>query len=592
MRWVYKYISIGLLLSSIQLYGQSYNLKVLTLDSDSVTLASLIDKWENKFIDSSGLLLQLNEFTAQLHKQAYLAASWDTIIWQQQQCTALLHLGEVFEWVSLDVSQVPANWLSPTPFRKRDYHQKPLQPQQWANLQEALAIQAANRGFPFAKIELDSLQWLAPRRLKAQVAVTPGKPIFFEEITWEGALRLNKVYLQQHLGWTPGQPYQEKVVQQVATRLQELPFIQLKGSPTVQFIGDQARLRLELEPKQASRFDFVVGVLPRSQQTGRLLVTGQLDAQLQNALGKGERLDLHFDQLRPQTQNLRLALDYPYLLNLPFSLNGGLELYRRDTNFLNLNWQLGVGYRLPNNQIISAFWQRQLTNVLNVDSTLLSRTGRLPDTLDVSRNAFGLDLVWQNLDYRLNPRQGWDIGLRVSAGQRSVRINSQVADFGFAGLYDSLELSSVQYRLAASIDRYFKLGQLSVLKFGLRTAAIIGDAPSFTNEQYRIGGNRLLRGFDEESIFAAAYGLGTLEYRFLLGGNSFLYTFFDAAIIQQETGGDIENRSRTSVQGLGTGISFQTRAGLFGLSLAFGRFEGDAFDFGAPKVHFGYLSLF
>jgi outer membrane translocation and assembly module TamA len=85
----------------------------------------------------------------------------------------------------------------------------------------------------------------------------------------------------------------------------------------------------------------------------------------------------------------------------------------------------------------------------------------------------------------------------------------------------------------------------------------------------------------------------TLEYRFLLTTNSYLYSFFDWA--------RVDNTSLNSppeidpilwYQGFGAGITFETRAGLFGLSLAFGRQDQLPFDLGAPKVHFGYVSLF
>jgi hypothetical protein len=44
--------------------------------------------------------------------------------------------------------------------------------------------------------------------------------------------------------------------------------------------------------------------------------------------------------------------------------------------------------------------------------------------------------------------------------------------------------------------------------------------------------------------------------------------------------------------GFGAGISFETSAGVFGVSLAYGKQLGNPIDFSAPKVHFGYVSLF
>ncbi len=49
----------------------------------------------------------------------------------------------------------------------------------------------------------------------------------------------------------------------------------------------------------------------------------------------------------------------------------------------------------------------------------------------------------------------------------------------------------------------------------------------FRNELFEIGGYKLLRGFNEESIYANSYEIGTLEYRLLTGINSYLFTFAD-----------------------------------------------------------------
>jgi hemolysin activation/secretion protein len=82
----------------------------------------------------------------------------------------------------------------------------------------------------------------------------------------------------------------------------------------------------------------------------------------------------------------------------------------------------------------------------------------------------------------------------------------------------------------------------------------------FRNELFQIGGYRLLRGFDEESIYATQYGVFTAEYRNLLALNSYLFTFIDAGLVKTRYQSvDIGNQF---VSG-GIGLVFETtRAGL------------------------------
>jgi outer membrane protein assembly factor BamA len=573
--------------------GQVISLQLLVPDASLKELQRFKSFPDSTFADSLQLNNSLVAFIAELHEEGYLEASTDTLLRTNNRYTAILHRGPLYRWVTLSGGNIPKEWLSKAGFRSRLYSDKPLDINRWLQLQKQLAGIAANNGFPFAQVKLDSIQWQAPGELDAKITMQKGPLIFFEKIDLTGEAQISTTYLHSHLGLFPGQAYDESLIKKVQQRIQELPFVQLQEAPRVQFIGDQARLILKLAPKKASRFDFIVGVLPQSQQTGRLLVTAQLDGALQNALGKGERVEVAFEQLRPLTQELDLAFNYPYLLNLPFGIEAQLNLYKRDTNFINLNWQLGIDYLLSGGRSVQAFVAQNQTNLLSVDSIQIQQFNRLPDTLDVRRRTFGLRFNLNQLDYRTSPTKGWEWQFSAGVGQKTIRRNASVEAAGLDNLYDSLTLRSAQYRLETNLARYQNIGQRGVIKTAFTGAVILAPEPVLANEQFRIGGNQLLRGFDEEGIFATNFGLLTLEYRFLLTTNSYLYSFFDWA--------RVDNTSLNSppeidpilwYQGFGAGITFETRAGLFGLSLAFGRQDQLPFDLGAPKVHFGYVSLF
>ena len=54
----------------------------------------------------------------------------------------------------------------------------------------------------------------------------------------------------------------------------------------------------------------------------------------------------------------------------------------------------------------------------------------------------------------------------------------------------------------------------------------------FTNELYRIGGFKSIRGIDEQSIYASTFGIATFEYRFLFEQNSAFLLFADGGWYQ------------------------------------------------------------
>jgi len=111
----------------------------------------------------------------------------------------------------------------------------------------------------------------------------------------------------------------------------------------------------------------------------------------------------------------------------------------------------------------------------------------------------------------------------------------------------------------------------------------------FLNELYRLGGSKQLRGFDEQTVFSDIYNILTLEYRLLLGENSYLAAFGDYGFVRNDL---LDTNKWDNPIGIGAGLNFETGAGIFGISTAVGKTREIPFNFRNAKIHFGYLSVF
>ena len=341
-------------------------------------------------------------------------------------------------------------------------------------------------------------------------------------------------------------------------------------------------MQLFLEDKKSSQFDGIVGVLPNQANPGQVNITGDAHLKLQNSLNAGEVIELNWQKLLGNTQDLTVHGLYPFILSTPFGVEGDLHIYKQDTTYLDVTETIGLQYLLPGGNYLKIFITKDQTTLLSTAG--LEYITALPQYADVTTTSYGLGFKKEHLDYQYNPRMGYSIEATGSVGTRQIIENANVNPIA----YDSVKLNTTEYRLSLVFDKYFPLGKRSVIDVGTQSAYL--NSPSiFSNELYRIGGLKTLRGFDEESILASAYSIGKIEYRYLLEKNSNLFTFINGGWYQNKSN-DL-NISGTPF-GFGVGMSFETKLGIFSVSYALGKFGNNPIDFREAKIHFGILSYF
>ncbi|OWY20534.1 hypothetical protein C7N43_13815 [Sphingobacteriales bacterium UPWRP_1] len=568
--------------------------------ADSALLANIADT-KNNFTTSQQCTAALRNWLTRLQDRGYLAASFDSVYSDTLKTSCSFYLGKPYKWVALHVEQIPKNVLQQAGYRAKTLAAKPVNLQQLQQLQQNLLRYAENNGYPFASVNLQAVQ-LQDSLVEAALHWEPGKRITIDSIIIIGDAKINKAYLHNYLGIKQGKPYNEAAIQQIPGRLRELPFVQEAGLPKVQFFDTRARVNLLLKRKKASRFNVVLGILPQTQTTlptgaprNRLQIIGDGQLNLMNIAGIGDQLDVDFKSYVSKRRELKVNLLYPYLPLLPVGADARFELFIADTLFRDVRTYFGLQYAGRGNNFVKVFADRKTSVLLTIDSLKLAATRRLPDVLDVANTLYGIELNREHLDYRFNPRKGYVLNVVAGAGTKKVKASLPVLNIGetleidFKSQYDSLNnRSRFQYRFALRADKYWSIGQRSVIKTGIGSA-LLGNRQLLQNELLRIGGNRLLRGFDEESIWASFYAVATLEYRFLLSQNSNAFLFVDAANVQNKS----RNTNTTDYPfGFGLGANLETKAGIFGLMYALGRQQGNPLNVRQGKIHFGYVNYF
>jgi outer membrane protein assembly factor BamA len=442
---------------------------------------------------------------------------------------------------------------------------------------------------------LDSIR-LEEDKINAMLKVTKGPLYHIDSIRVFGKAKISKNFLNHYLGIPKGGLYNKEKLEQVSKRILELPYLQEMQPSDISMLGTGSVLNLYLAPKKSSQFNFLIGVLPAANQGSKFQLTADVNLNLKNALNGGESILLNWQQLQKKSPRLNLGYQKPYIFSSNFGFDFAFDLFKKDSTFLQVNGQLGLQYLLSANQAGKFFvqWQNSFLLANGVDTNQVKATKKLPVNIDVSTASFGMDYEWIKTDYRLNPRSGNEIKITASAGIKNLKRNNDILSikdplFNYASLYDSLKERSYQFRIKLMAAHYFPLRKQTAFKTAIN-AGIYNSQSIFRNELFQIGGYRLLRGFDEESIYATAYGVATAEYRIRVSLNSYFFGFADGGMVKNKY--QNVNLNNTFVSA-GLGMALETKLGLLNISYAIGKRDDIKFNIReASKIHFGYVNYF
>lgn len=576
---------IFFLLLGIQGFGQQRTLPVKVICTDQPRYEKKIARWigSSRLKPDTFLISQKSEeIVNRLYSKGHVAASVDSVSFKPEFIIFHVVAGSRFELGSIQYSGVPDELVKKA-LGRTIREGEVLSPRTLARQKGKIIRYFENRGYPFTTAQLDSVS-ISSGQLSAKMIIDKGPEIKIDSVVVKGTSKVRPKYIQTYLGIRPDDLYNESRIRNVSTRIKELAFVAENRDPIVQFQEDKAKVLLFLDKRKASEFDGILGVLPNNQDPGKVLITGELKLKLLSAFGRGELISLQWQKLQARTQRLDVVLTVPFLFNTPFGIDGSFNLYKRDTLFLNLQGKGGIIYQMRGGDHLKVFVDARTTNVI-ARSVLINGSGALkPDFVDSQILLYGFGANISRLDYRFNPRKGFDLEAEVSAGTKTIDKDATVPPERYAGLTSKSFIANATLHA----NYFIPIAKRQTIRIGLKGGYLFSDQ-LFESEMFRIGGLKTLRGFDEESIYANLYSIGTVEYRFLIDRNSFAFAFFDGAYY--EFNGVNSNVSDRPF-GFGLGVNFETKIGIFSVTYALGKQFNNPIDFRTGKLHFGIVNRF
>lgn len=534
----------------------------LTIDGKSVEDSAVISniKVAETLQDSSLLSPYLNQLIISVYEQGYITAQFDSTYADTSIAYARLDAGQKYEWVSLKPGNLSPLIINEIGF-KNSFDSQTFKQSELNSLFETLIRYYENNGHPFVSVKLDSIE-ITNGSISASINLNKNAYITIDSIIVKGYDKIPSNFIKYNLLLKPGMLYNEEIIQDVPININEIPFAASARDPQVLFTKEKTTVYLYLKEVKANRFDGVIGL--QSNEDGTVSFNGDLYLKLLNLFKTGETFTINWKRPDDEIQTLDLKVQFPFIFKTPLWLDLQLNLLKQDTTFLNLGFIGGFQYMIRPRNFVSLHIEQKSSSIL------LQNKESAVGVNEYSSSIFRIGLQSSRLDDNIGPRKGYRLKTSLGSGTRKTSDQSQ---------------SQQLYTFDAEF--YFPLKKRSVIATRLQSAGIFSDN-LFDNELYRIGGLKTLRGFNEQSIFSSFYNIGTLEYRFLMTRQSYLFGFTDVAYTEN----DVTSNTNDLLLGTGLGLTFNTRSGIFTLSYALGKQENQPFDFQTSKLHFGYINQF
>ena len=431
-------------------------------------------------------------------------------------------------------------------------------------------------GYPFAKVEVDSLKSYeeqGDQKLQVSLKIVEGRLTTIEEVKIEGNNDTKDHVVLRELRFKPGEVYNSEKVKTIKEKLERLNLFSSVSEPELYFGTKGGGLRIKVQEGNTNSFDGVVGYVPKGVTNQPGYFTGFVSVSLRNLFGTGRRLAIRWQREDQATQEVELRYLEPWVLNLPVNLDFALLQREQDSSYIRRRIDLKGALMITEGFTVALlFGQNRVIPSSSLAAPLVSES---------RTTTIGGEIRFDTRDDIYSPTSGihyrsdYRIGRKVFSGRGSPSLGR---------LNQSFTVKS----LGVDLEFYTQPFPRQVIGTGIHARDLRSDHLD-DGDLYRFGGTNTMRGYRENQFLGSSIVWTNLEYRFLMSRRSYLFGFIDTGYYFRPAD---EERRITSTQafkvGYGIGFRVDTSIGLLGVSYALG--DGDTFSTG--KVHFGVVNQF
>tara|TARA_B100000787_G_scaffold127801_1_gene96853 strand:+ start:97 stop:1761 length:1665 start_codon:yes stop_codon:yes gene_type:complete len=548
----YLLLLIAILGYTSSVCSQDFSLEI---NSNKITENIFLSKikYKKKHIDSIALHVELNRVQKHLKMNGYFLSRIDSILQEGEKYIAYLNLDKKVDSVFLKYNGINKQILQKYNFKK-NYIKIPIN-QLEEILNEITTFQEL-KGNAFSKIKLKKLR-ISNNILYAEINLISFKKRTIDKIIFKGYENFPKSFIKNYLNVNSKTTFNKKKLIEISKFSKGLDFVSETKSPETLFTKDSTFIYVYLKKIKGSSFDGLINFT--SQENGKLQFKGYLDLKLKNTLNKGEQLNLLWNNFGNEKQEFSISVQTPYIFNSKLTPEFTFSIYKQDSTFLNTNLNANLKYQIKDNTNLFATFNSE-------DSQ--NNTEAISNNISTYKNYFiGFGYEYKITKNDVFKNDTFFLNINPSFGKRKTINNA-----------------SQQIKISTTLTYLLALNRKNNIYFRNKTG-LLNSTNYFENELFRIGGNKSIRGFNEQSIFVKNYLLQNIEFRYQTSKSSYLYTITDLALISTTV-------SKEKLYSFGLGYLFNTNNSQVNISTAVGTNTKNTIDFKNTQFFVNWVNFF
>ena len=525
---------------------------VATHEKNNVELAKI--QYQKNHLDITSLYKETTTIEKQLKSAGYYSVRIQKFLTVKDTTKVTYSLGVKIETALLSIDSLHFQLL------KNFNIEKGVLKIAAANLENTLkeiTQQLDAKGFSFAETSLKNTTIKGPI-LFADLHIEQSKKRTINSVVIKGYEKFPKSFVTHFLKIDKQTVFTKSKLREISKRLQSVSFVRQTKPIETLFKKDSTLVYLYLKEKQKSSFDGLINF--NTDASDKLQLNGYLDLKLHNIFNRGEELMILWNRFDKDRQELNLKTQVPFLYNSPLSSRFEFSLYKQDSTFLNTQF----------NTDVSLFLNERIQLAVNYDFIASKIIKEALSTATTA--AFKSQFIGASFQYKVPMNdvfssQKAQLFLNPKVGQRTS--NSQTSN---------------QLKIDLFASYIFEFNERNSL-YVANSSGYLKSASFLQNEMYRIGGEKSIRGFNAQSLFATTYSFFNVAYRFLVSKKSFICTITDFGEFK-----DL-NSSKKALS-VGAGYQFLTNNSQINLNYALGKIDNQPFDYKTSTLNISFITFF